>query len=198
MRYATVVAGKGMNKKRYSKSFEIALSALSCAFAVGFLSLGLLSTGDYFLGLWYMLAILALMLPLSKQFFLGGFLAYVGTCILAVVLGAAVQFWNLIPFIMFFGLHPLANSIQIRFRINRWLALAIKTVWFDCTLIAGYFLVFGGILGGSFLPAEFYEILNKYIYVFIFILGSLIFFIYDYLIFKCQIMVNIFVRRIKK
>lgn len=187
-----------MKNNKYSKSFEIALSALSCAFAVGFLSLGLLSTGDYFLGLWYMLAIFALMLPLSKQFFLGGFLAYVGTCILAVVLGAAVQFWNLVPFVMFFGLHPLVNCLQLRFNINRWLALAVKAVWFDCTLIVGYFLVFGGVLGGSFLPAAFYETVNKYIYVFIFTLGSLAFFIYDYLIFKCQIAVNMFVRRIKK
>ncbi len=187
-----------MKDKKYSKSFEIALSALSCAFAVGFLSLGLLSTGDYLLGLWYMLAILALMLPLSKQFILGGFLAYAGTLILTVVLGAAVQFWNLVPFAMFFGLHPLANCLQIRFKINRWLALAVKALWFDCTLLAGYFLVFGGVLGGSFLSAEFYEILNKYIYVFIFCLGSPAFFVYDYLIFKCQSMVNMFVRRIKK
>lgn len=183
--------------KKYSKSFEIALSALSCAIAVGVLSLGI-TAGGYLLGLWYMIAILALMLPLSKQFFLGGFLAYAGTCILALALGAAVQFWNLVPFIMFFGLHPLVNCLQIRFKINRLLALFIKAVWFDCTLICGYFLVFGGAMGGSFLPEKFYEIVNKYIYVFIFTLGSLAFVVYDYLIFRCQSLVNRAVRRIKK
>lgn len=187
-----------MKDKKYSKAFEISLSAISCAIAVGFLSLGLLGTGGYLLGVWYMIAILALMLPLSKKFYLGGFLAYCGTCILAVALGAAVEFWNLVPFIMFFGLHPLANSLQIRFKVNKILAFFIKAVWFDCTLIAGYFLVFGGILGGSLLPEAFYEVINKYIYLFIFTLGTAGFAVYDYLIFKCQAMVNALVYRIKK
>lgn len=183
--------------KKYSKSFEISLSALSCALAVGVLSLGIVA-GDYFLGLWYMIAILALMLPLSKQFILGGFLAYAGTCILALVLGAAAQFWKLVPFIMFFGLHPLANCLQTKYKINFFLALAVKAVWFDCTLICGYFLVFGGAMGGSFLPEAFYEMVNKYIYLFIFTLGTLVFVVYDWLIFRCQITVNKLVRRIKK
>lgn len=183
--------------KKYSKSFEIALSALSCAIAVGALSLGVF-TGGYLLGLWYMIAILALMLPLSKQFVLGGFLAYVGTCILALALGAAAEFWSLVPFIMFFGPHPIANCLQTRFKINRIVAFIVKSVWFDCTLICGYFLIFGGMLGGSFLPQKFYETVNKYIYVFIFTLGTLFFVVYDYMIFRCQSLVNRVVRRIRK
>ncbi len=182
---------------KYPKSFEIALSALSCAIAVGVLSLGIVA-GGYLLGLWYTIAILALMLPLSKQFYAGGFLAYIGTCILALVLGAAAQFWKLVPFIMFFGIHPLANSLQIRYKINRIIAFAIKAVWFDCTLICGYFLVFGGVLGGTFLPQSFYETVNKYIYLFIFTLGTAAFAVYDYLIFRCQRLVDRLVRRIKK
>lgn len=150
------------------------------------------------MGLWYTIAVLALMLPLSKQFFLGGFLAYAGTCILALALGAAAQFWNLVPFIMFFGLHPLVNCLQIRFKVNRILALVLKAVWFDCTLICGYFLVFGGMLGGTFLPQTLYDAVNKYIYLFIFTLGTLVFVVYDYLIFRCQSLVNRLVRRIKK
>ena len=197
-RYLRCLLPIKMKDNKYSKSFEIALSAISCAVAVGFLSLGLVGAGGNLLGVWYLIAILALMLPLSKQFFLGGFLAYVGTCILALILGAAIQFWNLVPFIMFFGLHPLVNCLQIRYKINRWLALAVKAVWFDCTLLVGYFLVFGGVLGGAFLPENLIEMVNKYIYVFVFTLGSVICFVYDYMIFKCQTMVNVFVLRIKK
>ena len=181
---------------KYSRSFEIALSAISCAVAVAFLWLGILS--GYLLGLGYLIGILALMVPLSKQFYLGDFLAYVGTCVLTLILGAVAQFWELVPFIMFFGLHPLANALQLKFRVNRWLALAVKAIWFDCTLIAGYFLVFGGIFGASFLPPEVFEIINTYIYAFIFTLGSVAFFVYDYLIFKCQIMINSLVFRIRK
>lgn len=185
-----------MGKNKYSKSFEIALSAIACAVAVVFLSLGILSgvltaTG-YFVG------IIAMMVPLSKQFYRGGFLAYVGTCILTLVMGAVAKFWDLVPFIMFFGLHPLINSLQLRYRVNRWLAYIVKAVWFDCTLIAGYFLVFGGMIGGSFLPEELCAFIEQNVYLLIFTVGTVAFFVYDYLIFKCQILVNEIVYRIRK
>lgn len=187
-----------MGKNKYSRSFEIALSAISCAVAVAGLSMGVVSGVGALTSAGYLIAILALMVPLSKQFFVGDFLAYVGTCILTLVLGAVIHFWDLVPFIMFFGLHPLVNCLQLRFKVNRWLALAVKAIWFDCTLLAGYFLVFGGVLGGTFLPEEVYDFVNRYIFLFIFTLGSVAFFVYDYLIFKCQIMVNRLVYRIRK
>lgn len=187
-----------MGGKRPLKAFEIALSGISCAIAVAVLPLGIMTGIGSLTAAGYFVAVIALMLPLSKQFFSGDFLAYVGTCILAIVLGAAAKFWDLVPFIMFFGLHPLANALQIRFKVNRWIALAVKTVWFDCTLIVGYLLVFGGVVGGTLLPEIVYRIVNKYIYLFIFTIGSALFFVYDYLIFKCQIVVNGLVYRIKK
>ena len=158
---------------------------------LGFWSGILLATG-------YLFGIAALMVPLSKQFYLGGFLAYLGTVVLAIVLGAAWQFWRLVPFIMFFGLHPLINALQMRFNINKWLALAIKALWFDLTLWVAYHLIFGGILGGEQADSDFYEFLNKYILLVIFIGGTLIFWLYDYLVFKCQIGVNKLIYRIRK
>lgn len=187
-----------MGKKKNTGSFEVALSAISCAVAVAGLSLGVISGVGALTSAGYLIGILALMVPLSKQFYFGDFLAYVGTCILTLILGAVIRFWDLVPFIMFFGLHPLANSLQLRFKINRWVAYVVKAVWFDCTLLAGYFLIFGGAMGGTLLPEEVYELINRYIYVFVFTLGSAFFLIYDYLIFKCQILVNQLVYRIKK
>lgn len=185
-----------MGKRKYSKSFELALSAVSCAVAVIFLMLGFWS--DVLLATGYLLGILALMVPLSKQFYLGGFLAYAGTVILALVLGAAARFWDLVPFIMFFGLHPLINALQLRFNVNKWLALAIKAVWFDFTLWVSYILIFGGVLGGAQSELEIYRFINEYILWIIFIGGTLIFWLYDYLIFKCQIVINKLVYRIRK
>lgn len=185
-----------MSKNKNSKNFGIALSGISCAVAAGALALGILS--DYLVATGYVIGVTALTVPLTKQFYKGGFLAYVGTCILAIVLGAAARFWKLVPFAMFFGLHPLVNALQVKNNFNRWLALLIKAVWFDCTLIASYFLVFNGVLGGGFLPQEWTDIINKYIYVFIFTLGSALFFLYDYLIFKLQIFMNMLVFRIIK
>lgn len=186
-----------MAKRKYSKSFETALSAISCAFAVIGLLLGFW-TGGLLTATGYLIGVIALMVPLSKQFFVGDALAYLGTCLLAVVLGAAAKFWDIVPFIMFFGLHPLVNALQVKFNVNKWLALLVKTVWFDCTLIAAYFLIFGGVFFGTVLPESWYEFIDKNIYIFIFTVGSVIFFIYDYLIFKCQIVVNRLVYIIKK
>lgn len=183
-------------KRKYTKSFEIALSAISCAVAVICLLLGFWS--DVLLATGYLFGIVALMIPLSKQFYLGGFLAYAGTVILAIIMGAAARFWDLVPFIMFFGLHPLINALQLKFNINKWLALVVKTIWFDFTLWVAYVLIFGGILGGADSGNAFYEFVNKYIYYIIFIGGTLIFFPYDFILFKCQIAVNKLVYRIRK
>ena len=67
------------------KSFSIALSAVSCALATVFMSLGinipvLMLTG-------YVFASVALMLPLAKDFRPGGFLAYVATSLLCLAFG---------------------------------------------------------------------------------------------------------------
>ena len=185
-----------MKRGKRPDSFQIALSGISCAAAVIFLSLGILSR--FFVATGYLFGIIALMAPLSKNFYIGDFLAYIGTCILTFIFGAAAGFWDLVPFIMFFGLHPLANALQKKFKINKWLALAVKALWFDATVIVAYYLVFGGILGGSLLPEEVYRVVNDYIYLFIFTLGTAFFILYDYLIFKCQIAVNIIVGKIKK
>jgi hypothetical protein len=181
-------------KNKYSKSFELALSAMSCAFASVFLALGIVN--QYLLATGYFMAAICLMIPLSKQFFLGDFLAYIGTCILAILLGAIVQFWDLVPFIMFFGLHPLVNCLQIKFRVPKWIAFLVKAIWFDATLYVMYLLVFGGVLGGN--ETEFYEIVNTYIWAFIAVGGTIFFLVYDYFMFKIQIAVNALVYRIKK
>ena len=78
-----------MSKKRNSKSFEIALSAISCALAIIFLLLGTLS--GILLATGYIMAQICLMLPLSRGFYVGDVLAYIGTCILTVLLGAMGQ-----------------------------------------------------------------------------------------------------------
>ncbi|MGN0817628.1 MAG: hypothetical protein ACI4L9_01545 [Candidatus Coproplasma sp.] len=183
-----------MSKRNNNKSFEITLSAVSCALAVIFLYLGTLNR--YMLASGYLCAELCLMLPLSKGFYVGDGLAYLGTCILTVLLGAIGQVWLLVPFIMFFGLHPLVNALQTRFKINRWAALVVKAVWFDFTLWVMYILVFGSSIGNTEL--EIYRIINDYILIFIFIGGSLIFVAYDYVMIRCQKIVNAFVHRIKK
>lgn len=183
-------------RRKNDKNFAIALSGISCAIAVIFLTLGVLS--DVLLATGYVLGVVALMLPLAMGFYMGDFLAYLGTCVLTLILGAVAKFWDVVPFIMFFGLHPLANALQRRYKINFVVAYIVKAVWFDCTLIAGYFLVYGGILGGNALPQEIYDFVNKYIYVLIFTVGTALFALYDFLIFRFQDTCNYIMRRIKR
>lgn len=191
-----------MPKNKNNKSFEIALSGISCAISVIFLSLGILS--GWLLATGYFIGIVALMLPLSKKFYLGDFLAYLGTCILTVIMGAAAKFWDIVPFVMFFGLHPLVNSVQLKYRKNGkfgWrdaLWLVLKTLWFDATLIVGYFLVYDGVLGGSLFPQNVYNVVNEYIYLFIFTAGTVVFIIYDFLIFRCQRAVDFLIGKVKR
>ena len=192
--YVQYVLQLKMSKKRNSKSFEIALSAISCALAIIFLLVGTLS--HVLLATGYIMAQICLMIPLSKGFYVGDALAYIGTCILTILLGAIGQAWLLVPFIMFFGLHPLLNALQLRFNINRWIAYIVKAVWFDFTLWVMYILVFGSSIGDP--QNELYAVINDYILLFIFIGGTVFFLLYDYLMFKCQTIVNMLVYRIKK
>lgn len=185
-----------MPKNNRFNTFEIALSGISCAVAVLFLSLGILS--GWLLATGYFVGVLAMMVPLSKNFYRGGFLAYLGTCILTVIMGAAAKFWDIVPFAMFFGLHPLINSLIGKSKFSKWLFLPVKALWFDCMLIVGYYLVYGGLLGGTFLPQNVYDVINRYFFLLVFTVGSVIGIVYDFLVMRCQSAVNALVGRIRK
>ncbi len=182
-------------KRRGPGAFEITLSAMSCALGVIFLYIGTLTI--YILFVCYIAAELALMLPLSKQFYVGEVLAYIACCIITLLFGAIGRVWDLLPFIIFFGLHPIANALQLRFRINRWLAMVIKIVWFDAMLYVVYLVVFGGVLGAD-LSNPVLDFINKYIWLPIIVGGSIIAVIYDYLMFKFQVYINNLIYRIRK
>lgn len=166
---------------------EIALSALSCALSTMLLTLGanlevLLFTG-------YLFGSIALMLPLAKKSYVGFTLAYIATCLLSLLFVGG-RIWDLLPFIMFFGLHPLVNELQLKIRINRWLACAIKAVWFDVTMFIIWKFVFGGLT-----PIPY---VDEYIIPILLVLGTAFFVFYDYTSFKCRIAVNQLVARLNK
>ncbi|MBO5240653.1 MAG: hypothetical protein J6B56_04440 [Clostridia bacterium] len=168
-------------------SYEIALSALACAIATVFLTVGVYSEILLFTG--YLLSCVALMLPLAKQSFRGYALAYIATCILALIFNAS-RFWDLLPFIMFFGLHPLVNELQLKIKINRWLACAIKALWFDFTMYLIWRFVFA--------MTTTIPLIDQYILPIILVVGSAFFVVYDYLTYKWRAAVNILVQRLNR
>ena len=172
--------------KRLS-SHEIALSALACAIATVLLTEGVYSEILLFTG--YLFGCIALMMPLAKKSYIGYALAYVGTCVLSLIFNVA-RFWDLLPFIMFFGLHPLVNELQLRTKINRWLACGIKALWFDGAMFIIWKFVFGMTTSIAFV--------DKYIWLILLVGGTAFFVAYDYVMYKWRAIVNRLVARIGK
>lgn len=169
-------------------AFEIALSAIACAFSTLFLSLGVLN--DFLLATGYIVGCFAMMLPLAKGFIVGDVLAYVATVLLTFLFGGISVPWRLVPFILFFGLHPLVNYLQTRFRWNKIVLLLVKIIWFDMAAYLTWRFVFG--------MTTSFDWVDEYIIPVIAVGGSLIFIVYDALIFRCQRAVDKIVMRIDK
>ena len=166
-------------------AYEIALSALACAMATMALTVGVYSAILLFTG--YLFACIALMLPLAKKSYLGYALAYGATCLLSLIFNVA-RFFDLLPFYMFFGLHPLVNELQLKTKINRWVACAVKALWFDGTAYVIWRFVFAMTTTIPFV--------DNYIVPIILIGGTAFFIFYDYLMYRWRYTVNMLVQRI--
>ena len=169
---------------KYSK--VVALSSVTTAFCTLLLVFGayieVLDLSCLFL------ASLVIMIPLSKGYKLGAFLSYLASVLLGFILTGA-RFQILIPFAMFFGLHPIANYLQKQFNINKILALIIKAVWFIATLFVTYYFT------KMFLVQN--AMLEKYINYIIIIAGALFFIVYDILMDGFQRSITRIISRLK-
>ncbi len=168
-------------------TYDLALSALACAFAVLFQVIGAYSEIMLFTG--YLLSAVALMLPLARNSYKGYALAYVGACFLGLMLASA-RFWDVIPFVIFFGLHPLVNELQLRTKINTWVACFVKALWFDGTMYLMWKFLFDA--------TTVNPLIGQYILPIILIAGTAFFVFYDYTMYRARGVVNNLVRRFLK
>ena len=168
-------------------AYEIALSALSCAIATVLLTVGTYS--EIFLFSGYLFGSIALMMPLVKQSYWGYILAYASTCLLSFIFNPARSL-DLLPFVLFFGVHPLVNERQLKSKINRWVACAAKAVWFDCIMLFIWKFVFGAI---TTIP-----MLDQYIVPIVLVFGTAFFVFYDYIMYRWRYMILMLVKRISK
>lgn len=166
---------------------EIALAALSCALSTILLTVGVYSELLLFTG--YLFGSIALMLPLAKKSYRGYALSYVSTCILSFIFGAG-RFLDLLPFVMFFGLHPLINELQLKTKINRWVACFVKALWFDGSMYVIWRFVFTVTTEISFVDTYFVPLLLVF--------GTAFFIFLDYAMYKWRAFVNLLVARITK
>ena len=181
--------------KRPQKTFEIALSGIACAFATLALTVG--SYVDWFVAAGYLLAIFSLMVPLSQRFIWGNALAFLGAVLFAFLF-SGLGILRLLPFIAFFGLHPLVNFLQMQFVKKKplhALCFLVKAVWFDLAMWLAW-VVFVPVFGLE--SATWYPFVAQYFFLVLFIGGTLFFAAYDYMIILCQRSVNTVVRRIRR
>lgn len=185
MRYLIVV----VIVDKMSKSKTIALCAVSTAFALVFLIIGAYIP-DFDLSCIFM-ASLCMMLPLTKQSLKGAFLTYSATVLLSFLL-TGIRLQVIIPFTIFFGLHPIVNYIiftKIKRKFGKLLSFFIKALWFIGTLYVTYYFtqMFIGIN----------EKIERYIEIIIPIVGFLFFIVYDYIMIRFQITANYLIHRLK-
>ena len=164
----------------------VSLSAVSSALALICLVFG--SYVDLFSLSCLFMASLALMLPLAKGYKMGAFLAYLATGLLTMIFVGIIPH-VIIPYVMFFGLHPLVNHLQKQYKINVVLATLVKGVWFIGTLYVMYF--------ATTMFVDVHPIIERYIHYFLTIGGALIFVIYDSLMIRFQKSVNAIVYKLK-
>ena len=174
------------------KSFQIALAAVSCALALIFMTLGinvsvLIVTG-------YVFGSVSLMLPLAKNFYAGAALAYAATVLLCLPFGGIALFYKLFPFVAFFGLHPLVNALQEKFRLNKWVMLAVKAVWLDAVLCCSWLLT-EFMAGGLELPFEW---MRDWIYLILILFGTAVIFPYDWAMARFQKAMRYYVSKIER
>lgn len=95
---------------------ETALSAVACAFSTLGLTVGTLYSPMLFTG--YLIACLCMMLPLSKGYFKGAALCFAATNALTLLFNG-FNFFDTLPYTLFFGLHPIVNEVQSRLHARR-------------------------------------------------------------------------------
>lgn len=181
--------------KKQSRSFEIALSATACAVAALALTLG--SYVRFLLAAGYLIAVFALMVPLSKEQLLGFGLAWAGALILAFLFtGFVLGVMQLLPFAAFFGLHPLVNYLQKKYVKKPLLhgaVFLVKAAWFDLSLWLAW-VVLEEFLGFS--EMTWYPFVSQHFFLILFVGGTVVFAVYDYMIFLCQRAADGAIRRI--
>lgn len=171
---------------RKISAYEIALSGLSAALSTVLLVIGTITPVLLFTA--YLVSCVALMLPLSRGAYLGFLFAFFTTGILSLLFVGAGFLFELLPFLIFFGLHPLVNELQIQKGWKKWWAFAGKALWFDGAMYLTWRFTF-----------EMTTVVNLpelAVIALLITLGTGFFYFYDYTMFKCRAQVNALVNRL--
>lgn len=164
----------------------IALSSLCTAFAAV-----LLTVGAYFPTLSYsciFLASVVILLPLAKNTYKGAVLTVIASTLLSFLI-ASFSFETALPFLLFFGFHPIVNKVFKEKNLNKFLVYVIKDAWFVAAMLLCYWLT------DMFITDN--EIFQKYMIYIIIFGGSILFIVYDYMMSYFQKAMDVISKRLK-
>ncbi len=80
-----------------------------------------------------------IMMPLAKDSYKAAILAVVASSLLAFLL-ASLSFETALPFLLFFGFHPIFNAWQKKKAFSQVWGFIIKLVWFELVMVLCYFV----------------------------------------------------------
>lgn len=153
----------------------IALSALTTSLCTILLVLGSLVLTLSYSAIF--LASVIILLPLAKNTYKGAVLSVIASGLLSFCI-ASFSFETSLPFVLFFGFHPIVSKFFRDKKFNKVLAFIIKDVWFLLAMLACYYLT------EMFITDN--EVLQKYMLYIILIGGNLFFAVYDYMLYYFQ------------
>ena len=128
------------------------------------------------------------MLPLSRGSYAGYVFAFLTTGLLTLLFCGFSFLFELLPFLIFFGLHPLVNELQIKYKWKKWLAFFIKALWFDGAMYVTWRFAFG--------MTTVVALPEVAVVVLLLTLGTALFWLYDYTVFKARAQINALVGRL--
>lgn len=164
-----------MNGSKASKSRIVAFSALSAALGTVFLTIGAYTgLGEFF---WYFIASVCVMITFHNRSIVGSVLAFVA-CALMSLAASGFNIVFLLPYIVFFGAYPIANNIEIRYKVNKVLMIVLTCIWFDASLYVFYLF--------TKLFVTQIEWINDYIILIIAVGGTIAFFGYRTMMLRLQ------------
>lgn len=176
------------------KTRVLTLSAISAAFVALFLTLGAYITFIDLISV--LIASVFVILPIYYGSYLGCFLTYFAGGVLAFLL-SQFNFLSLVfpVYFGFFGLFPFLMCMAYDKGFNKLLFTVLCLLWCIAATYGAFFyytLIMKNVLEG--LP----QILTDNIYYVLFILGALIYFLYERFVFSVRIIINRYLSKIIK
>lgn len=132
------------------------------------------------------LASLCMLLPIIKNDYVGAGLCYLSTALLAFLLTGNI--FGILPFAIFFGIHPIIVSLLIKLRVPIPIALIVKLIFANIAIFLAWKFL-GLAINWKDIPIPYYVLA---------IGGSVVFLIYDWFIIRMKEFLNYYLSRIDR